>query len=92
MRDERKKLLKYWNIQNNSNCVYLHDYCSNNEILHNFSSIDVSDFGAWMCKIEPLCYFVMFDANVLSMESVLIQAPWTGSVQFELDLFNMKFV
>ena len=33
-------------IQSNSNYIYVHDYCSNNAILHNFNLIDVDDFGA----------------------------------------------
>ena len=40
-------------IQSNSNYIYVHDYCSNNAILHNFNLIDVDCFGAWMCKLSP---------------------------------------
>ena len=40
-------------VQRNSNHIYVHDYCSNNVVLHYFNLIDVDDFGAWMCKLSP---------------------------------------
>ena len=49
----------------NSNSINLYDYYSNFANFHIFNLIDVGDFEAWMCKIEPFFYFPFSNANVL---------------------------
>ena len=51
-----KKIVKY-KMQMNSNCVNIHNYCSNFGYLENFNLTDVEDFCGKMCKI---CYFLYF--------------------------------
>ena len=53
-REREREIEETIEIQSNSDYIYVHDYCSNNAILHNFNLIDVDGFGAWMCKLS-LC-------------------------------------
>ena len=50
----------------NNASVNLHCYCNNFTNLNIFNLTNVGNFGTWMCKIESIFYFALFDANALN--------------------------
>ena len=53
----------------NNASVNLHCYCNNFTNLNIFNLTNVGNFGTWMCKIESIFYFALFDANALNKKS-----------------------
>ena len=62
----REKLIKS-EMQNYSNRINIHGYCSNNGNLHRFSSTDVGYFWGKMCKVFYFFYSRMTDAVALML-------------------------